>query len=100
MRAKTFVGSSIARVSISPQPCSFPKDVVRALTRTDLRRFARRLASQLPCPITMTLTGEGKAMLLGGLDAIDLTLQSGETIAAWIAADRRSRPWVYLEPTA
>ena len=46
------------------------------------------------------INDEAKAMLLGGLDAIDLTLQSGETIAAWIAADRRSRPWVYLEPTA
>jgi 3-isopropylmalate/(R)-2-methylmalate dehydratase small subunit len=41
---------------------------------------------------------EAKAMLLEGLDAIDLTLKSSAAIAAWTAADRIARPWVYLEP--
>ena len=40
-----------------------------------------------------------KAMLAEGLDAIDLTLKSRAAIAAFHAADRRERPWIYLEQT-
>jgi len=40
---------------------------------------------------------EHRAMLLQGLDAIDLTLQSLPAIDGWTAADREYRPWVYLE---
>ena len=39
---------------------------------------------------------EAKAMLLEGLDAIDLTLKSLPQIEMWTAQDRASRPWVYL----
>lgn len=39
---------------------------------------------------------EAKAMLLGGLDGIDLTLQSRAAIDQWTAADRKARPWIYL----
>lgn len=39
---------------------------------------------------------EAKAMLIGGLDAIDLTLQRRDRIEAFRAADRANRPWVYL----
>lgn len=42
---------------------------------------------------------EAKAMLLEGLDAIDLTLKMKSAIARWLGADRRQRPWVYLENT-
>ena len=42
------------------------------------------------------IDAEAKAMLVGGLDAIDLTLQSAAAIAAWQAIDRQARPWVYL----
>ncbi len=45
-----------------------------------------------------TLDAEAKAMLLEGLDVIDLTLKSGQAIAVWTAADRQLRPWVYLNP--
>ena len=38
---------------------------------------------------------EAKAMLIGGLDAIDLTLQFSDEIAGWQARDRAARPWVY-----
>jgi 3-isopropylmalate/(R)-2-methylmalate dehydratase small subunit len=41
---------------------------------------------------------EAKAMLLEGLDAIDLTLKHRVAIAAWQATDRSKRPWVYLSP--
>ncbi len=39
---------------------------------------------------------ENKAMLLEGLDAIDLTLKHADAIAKWTAHDRAERPWVYL----
>lgn len=39
---------------------------------------------------------EAKRMLLEGLDAIDLTLTQADTIARWVDADRKARPWVYL----
>jgi 3-isopropylmalate/(R)-2-methylmalate dehydratase small subunit len=39
---------------------------------------------------------EAKAMLLEGLDAIDLTLKSLPQIDRWTAQDRAARPWVYL----
>ena len=42
------------------------------------------------------IDAEAKAMLLGGLDAIDLTMLSADLIAAWQARNRMERPWVYL----
>jgi 3-isopropylmalate/(R)-2-methylmalate dehydratase small subunit len=36
-------------------------------------------------------------MLLEGLDAIDLTLQSRDDIAAFESRDRTLRPWIYLD---
>jgi len=42
------------------------------------------------------IDAEAKAMLIGGLDAIDLTLQHRGRIDAVRAADRLVRPWVYL----
>ena len=39
---------------------------------------------------------EAKAMLLEGLDAIDLTLKHNADIRAFQAADRQARPWIYL----
>ncbi|MEY2882521.1 MAG: hypothetical protein RL490_245, partial [Pseudomonadota bacterium] len=41
---------------------------------------------------------EAKAMLIGGLDAIDLTLLFADRIADWTARNRAARPWVYLGP--
>ncbi|MEE4206302.1 MAG: 3-isopropylmalate dehydratase small subunit [Erythrobacter sp.] len=41
---------------------------------------------------------EAKRMLADGLDAIDLTLTQAPAIDAWTTADRKARPWVYLEP--
>lgn len=39
---------------------------------------------------------EAKAMLLEGLDAIELTFKHQAQIAAFQAADRQARPWIYL----
>lgn len=43
------------------------------------------------------LADEARAMLTEGLDAIDLTFKHAGEIAAWQAADRTARPWIYLE---
>jgi len=40
---------------------------------------------------------EARDMLLGGLDAIDLTLRHREQVDAFQRADRLARPWIYLE---
>ena len=40
---------------------------------------------------------EAKEMLLGGLDAIDLTLTQIDAVESWLEADASARPWVYLE---
>jgi 3-isopropylmalate/(R)-2-methylmalate dehydratase small subunit len=47
-----------------------------------------------------SIDSEPKAMLLEGLDAIDLTLKQLPEIDAWTNADRVDRPWVYLEKCA
>lgn len=80
-------------------PLRLPRDVIAALAAN-------------PAPLTIDLPdqtvtsgdrhyafaidAEAKAMLIGGLDAIDLTLQSAAMIAQWQAQDRQARPWVYL----
>lgn len=42
---------------------------------------------------------EARAMLLEGLDAIDLSLKHQAEIAAFQAADKAARPWIYLGET-
>ena len=41
------------------------------------------------------LEGESRAMLLEGLDAIDLTRKHLADIDIFFAADRAARPWIY-----
>ena len=43
------------------------------------------------------IDSEAKAMLIGGLDAIDLTLLRIDEIEPVRAADRKLRPWAYLD---
>ena len=40
---------------------------------------------------------EAKAMLIEGLDAIDLTLKHADAIQAFHTRDRIARPWIYLD---
>jgi len=42
------------------------------------------------------IDAEAKAMLLEGLDAIDMSLKMADEIAFWQQADRSARPWIYL----
>ena len=45
---------------------------------------------------SFAIDAEAKAMLVGGLDAIALTLTHADAIATFHARDRAARPWVYL----
>lgn len=45
---------------------------------------------------SFAIEAEARAMLLEGLDAIDLTFKNRAEIAAFQAADRKARPWIYL----
>lgn len=45
---------------------------------------------------TFPIDGEAKAMLVDGLDAIDLTLLRRDEIQAFRRRDRAARPWAYL----
>lgn len=45
---------------------------------------------------TFPIDEEAKAMLLDGLDAIDLSLKMATEIATWQEADRAARPWIYI----
>ena len=46
---------------------------------------------------TFVIDAESKAMLVGGLDAIDLTLRRHDAIAAFRTAHRAANPWVYFD---
>jgi 3-isopropylmalate/(R)-2-methylmalate dehydratase small subunit len=57
---------------------------------------AQRVALDAERTWPFDIGAEAKAMLLEGLDAIDLTLKHKAQIAAFFAADRQARPWIYL----
>jgi 3-isopropylmalate/(R)-2-methylmalate dehydratase small subunit len=72
------------------------------LDRATIRGFVGKiltvdLAAQKVNDHRFDIEAEAKMMLLEGLDAIDLTLKHCDAIAAWQAADKRARPWIYLE---
>lgn len=49
---------------------------------------------------TFPIEEEAKAMLIEGLDAIDLSLKMAGQIATWQETDRGARPWIYLGVSA
>lgn len=60
----------------------------------DLPEQRVRLGAEAGWPFD--IDAETKAMLLEGLDAIDLTLKHQPQIAAFQRADRQARPWIYF----
>lgn len=79
-------------------PLVLPRETVQAVAT------AGQVAIDLPAQTVragektyeFALDAEAKAMLIGGLDAIDLTLQAKDVISGWQKMDRIERPWVYL----
>lgn len=80
-------------------PIMLPEEVVRSLqwhmVTIDLAAQTVRADGQ---GWPFAIDPEAREMLLQGLDAIDLTLTQRQHIDCWTAADRKARPWVYLEP--
>ena len=80
-------------------PVELPRDALEALAG---REVTIDLAAQeVRCgehAWRFAIDGEAKAMLLEGLDSIELTLKQDATYGAWLAQDRSARPWVYLDP--
>ncbi len=78
-------------------PVILPREAIAAIAgQTILVDLARQTAGDY----RFEIDAEARMMLLEGLDVIDLTLKHQDAIAAWQAADRRARPWAYLEKGA
>lgn len=74
-------------------PVALPGEVLGQLAG---REVTVDLAEQTVDGYRFDIDAEAKTMLLKGLDAIDLTLEHRDAIAAWQVRDRAARPWVYL----
>jgi 3-isopropylmalate/(R)-2-methylmalate dehydratase small subunit len=79
-------------------PVELPAEVVRGLAwqMVTIDLPAQTVSAGGEC-WPFAIDPEAKAMLAEGLDAIDLTLKQKPAILAWLAADRKLRPWVYPE---
>jgi 3-isopropylmalate/(R)-2-methylmalate dehydratase small subunit len=69
-------------------------DPQRRLLTIDLQQ--QRVTGPDGLEFQFQIEREARAMLLEGLDAIDLTLQHRDAIEAFRARDRDLRPWIYL----
>lgn len=74
-------------------PIVLGKDAIHSLAG---RIVTVDLASRTIGAHPFSIDPEAAAMLLEGLDAIDLTLKHEVEIAAWQRNDRKVRPWIYL----
>lgn len=82
-------------------PVELPEDVVRALGWVSVTiDLPQQRVSVDDNNWTFAIDAEAKAMLVEGLDAIDLTLKHREAITAFHERDRQARPWIYLEQRA
>lgn len=82
-------------------PVELPEDVVRALGWVSVTiDLPQQRVSVDGNNWTFAIDAEAKAMLVEGLDAIDLTLKHREAITAFHERDRQARPWIYLEQRA
>jgi 3-isopropylmalate/(R)-2-methylmalate dehydratase small subunit len=81
--------ASIARLADAVAP-----DPQRRLLTVDLVR--QRVSGPGGLEFGFAIEREERAMLLEGLDAIDLTLKHQDAIDAFRGRDRAQRPWIYL----
>lgn len=79
-------------------PCVLPPAAIAALANADVVHIdlPGQTVSAGSDRFTFDIDAEAKAMLLGGLDAIDLTMRHADAIRAFQATDSTARPWVYL----
>ena len=95
--------SDTGQVTVSPGKVEIGQGIVTALAQIaadgrpvtiDLLEQRVSLGEDRSWPFQ--IGAEAKAMLLEGLDVIELTLKHKAQIAAFQAADRKMRPWIYL----
>ncbi|ANY21122.1 3-isopropylmalate dehydratase small subunit 1 [Tsuneonella dongtanensis] len=81
-------------------PIELPEEVVRSLAWEMVRiDLAAQTVSAGEESWPFEIDPEAKEMLLGGLDAIDVTLNHlKDTFDRWMRVDMTRRPWVYLSP--
>ena len=92
--APIFHGNCV-RNGVLPIACGRPVDPMffGQVVTIDLHRQTMAIPGRF---LPFDIDEESRAMLLGGLDAIDLTLMRADAIAAFRARDRVARPWAYL----
>ena len=81
-------------------PVVLPPSDIAALAATDAPitiDLPAQCVTMAALSFRFAIDPEAKAMLIGGLDAIDLTLQLSAVIATWQQSNRKARPWVYFE---
>ncbi len=74
-------------------PVVLPAQTIAALGQTVTVDLETMTAGGHP----FTLPPDARAMLMQGLDPIDLSLRHRAAIADWQARDRRLRPWAWLD---
>ena len=79
-------------------PVELPEDVVARLQWQEVRiDLPAQTVSTGEASWPFEIEAEAKEMLVGGVDAIDLTLSNLEhDMPPWLEADRARRPWIYL----
>jgi 3-isopropylmalate/(R)-2-methylmalate dehydratase small subunit len=88
-------------------PIRFPDAVVQDLVEESVASDApftvdlERLLLTTPSgkPVAFTVDKLRRESLLTGLDDVGLTMKSDSEIAAWQAADRTARPWIWTVNT-
>ena len=79
---------------VLPQPAV--DDLMKQASQPDAKPFTVDLANQkINGSVHFDVAPRNKLMLLDGLDEIGLTLAMEPKIAAYEAADRVKRPWIY-----
>ena len=77
-------------------PSSIVENLMKEASAKDAKPFTIDLANQrINGSVHFEVAPRNKKMLLEGLDEIGLTLAMEPKIAAFQAADRKRRPWIY-----
>jgi 3-isopropylmalate/(R)-2-methylmalate dehydratase small subunit len=85
--------NGLLAIVLSP---SVVEDLMKKASETDAKPFTVDLANQrINGSVHFEVAPRNKKMLLEGLDGIGLTLAMEPKIAAFQAADRVRRPWIY-----
>lgn len=87
------------RNGLLPVACD-PAPIVASGGKVTIDLAARTITADEGGQWTFAIEDEAATMLLGGLDEIELTLTRAMQIAAFRQADRKARPWAYLDRKA